>query len=138
MNCILVLNSVDVSEVICFGDFNADPFKGQFWNYLCRFVNSNNLNVADVDNLRPVHNTTSWLDHIIFSKNVQVYNIHILYSIVSFDHFPVSVNIKTSESFIRDSVIKISSVVTEFVHWTKSLSLTELEGTVMFGQLMMP
>ena len=31
----------------------------------------------------------------------------------------MSVNIKTSESFIRDSVIKISSEVTEFVDWTK-------------------
>ena len=123
----LVLNSADVSEVICFGEFNADPLKGQFWNYLCRFVNSNNLNFADVDNLRPdaftflspVHNTSSWLDHIISSKNVQVYNIHIPYSIVLFDRFPVFVNIKTSESFIRESVIKISSGVTEFVDWTK-------------------
>ena len=91
------------SPYICvLGDFNADIGKGtEFGNELQSFCNSSQLFVVDVMNLPPSsmthvndgHGTESWLDHVVCTKGfTEVINaVEIDYSILSSDHFPVSI-----------------------------------------------
>ena len=44
--------------------------------------------------LSPAHNTTSWLDHIISSRNnCPLHDASVLYDMSVFDHFPISITL---------------------------------------------
>ena len=93
-------------NVIISGDFNAEPSRGRFWDELEDFTNEFIFNIADLSLghdtktfLSPVHNTESWLDHILESSSGLTYNLSVLYDNVIYDHFPV----KYSISFTPDT-----------------------------------
>ena len=41
------LDSVDTDNIICFGDFNADPNRGRFWGRVSEFCASYNFRLVD-------------------------------------------------------------------------------------------
>ena len=60
------IDSVDTDNIICFGDFNADPNRGRFWGSVSEFCASYNFRL--VDSILPydsfsfisaAHNTTT-------------------------------------------------------------------------------
>ena len=113
-----------VNQVILMGDFNADPNRGNIWPYLNEFILNNNFIVNDRDlpgdtltYLSPAHNTTSWLDHIISSRNCPLHDAFVLYDMSVFDHFPISITlsipIKSSATSSRHRPL-----VKEMVDWS--------------------
>ena len=88
------------SRIVLMGDFNADPNKGAFWPLLNEFIESNSFVINDfslpIDTftyLSPAHNSTSWLDHIISTSDLNISNISIKYDISLYDHFPLCADI---------------------------------------------
>ena len=84
-------------NVLLAGDFNASPNGGRFWNELQEFSNELQFNIAELQLgndtftfLSPVHNTTSWLDHVIESRPGLVSDISVQYDSVLYDHFPIT------------------------------------------------
>ena len=66
------IDSIDTNDILLFGDFNADPHKGRFWQYLSEFTAENDFIIADFrlpfdsfTYFSPSHNTCSWLDHAV-------------------------------------------------------------------------
>ena len=64
----IIIESANFDQIVCAGDFNADPNRGRLWDHLLHFANHNQLTVNDltlpIDSfsfLSPAHNTTSWL-----------------------------------------------------------------------------
>ena len=93
-----IVSENNVNSIIIVGDFNADPTKGRFWKELNDFVRSLSLIVLNdsfpedtFTYLCPARNTTSWLDHVVCSKQVitKVSNLHVTYTGAIYDHFPV-------------------------------------------------
>ena len=110
---------------ILMGDFNTNLDDSCFGKILRDFINNNNLIVADKvlpeDNftyLSPGHNTTSWLDHVICSQDLQIdiSDFSILYELCLMDHFPLScvLNLNTKSCYNLHE-IKINN----FVYWNK-------------------
>ena len=80
------LDELPTENIICAGDFNADPKRGRAWLNLCEFCDSSDLVI--VDNCLPLstftylsmsHNSTSWIDHVLCSSSVIVDNIKVMY-----------------------------------------------------------
>ena len=78
------------------GDLNADPSRPRLWREITSFCNELYLTVADSSlpddsftYLSPMHDTTSWLDHILSSEPENISNILILHYLSLYDHFPV-------------------------------------------------
>ena len=86
-------------EVICMGDFNADPNKGRFYSDFQGFCRNNHLHPYDILWM-PIDSYTyisansvcssSWLDHIICSDTSIISNCSILYGVSFSDHIPIS------------------------------------------------
>ena len=99
-----IIDDFDSPYVCVLGDFNADIVKAtEFGKELESFCHDSNLIVADLMHLprdstthvNDGHGTESWLDHIVCTKGfLKIINdIDIDHSILSSDHFPVSVKI---------------------------------------------
>ena len=80
-----VLDDLSNSKVLLIGDFNADPYRGRFWRFLKETVDNNLLVFRDLclgsgnfTFLSAAHNTTSWLDHVVSSVNLDVCEVKIL------------------------------------------------------------
>ena len=68
--------SEEFDNFICIGDYNADPNKGRFFQYLSNFVEEYALHISDVISL-PADSysyvssnsscATSWIDHVVCS-----------------------------------------------------------------------
>ena len=91
------IDSLNNRNILCVGDFNADPNRGRLWPFLNYFIVSNNFTVCDlvlpIDSftfLSAAHNTTGWLDHIVASKQMNISNVNVLYDVSIYDHFPIS------------------------------------------------
>ena len=93
--------------MVVVGDFNADPFKGRFWNDLGDFMQSMSFSFLDgqlprdtFTYLCPAKDTTSWLDHIFCSRQVAkcITNIRVNYETSIFDHFPLHFDFEFSIS----------------------------------------
>ena len=98
----VVIREQNVTDLIIAGDFNADPKKGRFWHELSDFMKSFSLLALDdqlpqdtFTYLCPARSTTSWLDHVLCSKNLKDHlsNLFINYDIALFDHFPLYFNL---------------------------------------------
>ena len=50
------IDSIDTNDILLFGDFNADPHKGRFWQYLSEFTTENDFIIAD--SCLPFHSFT--------------------------------------------------------------------------------
>ena len=123
----VVLGS-DSDKVIICGDFNADPYKGRFWNLLKAFAADFSFKIADqilpIDTftyLSPFHNTTSWLDHVLVSHENLISDIHVMYDLSIEDHFPLvfEINFQSDLTLINNIVLNNSITDKQFVNWTK-------------------
>ena len=123
----VVIREQNVTDLIVAGDFNADPRKGRFWSELSDFMQSFSLLALDdqlpqdtFTYLCPARNTTSWLDHILCSKNLKdiISNLFVNYDIALYDHFPLYFNLKFELACNhREEDINVSR--DEFVDWKK-------------------
>ena len=98
----VIMKEHNVSKIVLTGDLNADPRKGRFWGELKTFMDS--FSLFNVDEqlpqdsftyLCPGRSTTSWLDHILCTKEVinLVTNMKIDYEGALYDHFPLYFNL---------------------------------------------
>ena len=118
------LDGLNDTKVVLIGVYNADPNKGRFWPELSDFVDSNFFKVNDLHlplgsftYLSPAHNTTSWLDHVISSRNVHIYDVEILYDQSLYDHFPVAMRLYVEGINYCQQSYKSSDLITELVDW---------------------
>ena len=88
------------ADCVCFlGDFNAAPYS-LYYHYLTRLCTEFDLCVLDVQHLdantythlNSGNSGTSWIDHVIMSKNLARYShsISVEYGVAVSDHFPLS------------------------------------------------
>ena len=112
------------SDIILMGDFNADPRKGRFWKELCVLINYFSLKVLDEQlpqdsftYLCPAKNTTSWLDHILYSEGLTecIFDVQIDYEVALYDHFPIYFNLIVD--FNSYNIKDNRPLVEEFVNW---------------------
>ena len=97
--CAIVEDS-STSNVILLGDFNADV-NTLFETELMAMCDTLKLTISDYiifgrfsgqfTHLSDAHNTTSWLDHVICSQDIQRKSIDILDRLPSSDHLPLYV-----------------------------------------------
>lgn len=122
----VVIEEQNINEVIIVGDFNADPYKGRFWNYLSSFCRNNSLNVLNEllpDNsftyLCPAKNTTSWLDHIMGTEKAvdRITKIYIDYELAIYDHFPLCFSFNFS--FMHNQYPNGTISTNDFVDWNR-------------------
>lgn len=117
-----ILDTLSSPNLVLMGDFNADPKKGRFWSYLNDFIEGNGLKCDCVDMpdetftyLSPSHNTTSWLDHVVYSRSVNVIGIDVLYNSALYDHFPISMNMNFRS--LNNFKIPDRNIIERFVKW---------------------
>ena len=118
-----VIDASDCYDLLCIGDFNADPNRNRMWSIISDFAESNGLTFRDLclpsdtfTYLSPSHNTTSWLDHILTSQMVQVHDICVLLDASLFDHFPIACKVKLTSVIINNSRGSVQ-LVEELVNW---------------------
>lgn len=121
----ILIDQYNAAGIVILGDFNSDPFKGRFFNYLNAFCISNNLCIADVaaldsqtfSYLSAAHDTTSWLDHLICSKNLHslISDISVNHSLCFYDHFPIGFVLNVS---LQQRVTVNNDPVELFINWT--------------------
>ena len=106
------ISELPTGDIICLGDFNADPSRSRVWNILKEFCDENQLTICDLISLpdtftylSPSQNSTSWLDHVLCWGEVIVTDIKVLNNLSLFDHFPITVKIDllTGETLIPEN-----------------------------------
>lgn len=126
----VIVENETIDKVLIAGDFNADPYKGRFWEELLSFKDDLNLTIADqllpiesYTYLSPAHGSTSWLDHLLVSDMDYVDNIKIMYGETIFDHIPFKFNIKcnsfNSYTIENDDSQNTEINVNDFILWEK-------------------
>ena len=122
----VVIREQNVTKLVLMGDFNADPTKGRFWHLLKDFCFSLSLHVVhehlSTDTftyLCPSKDTTSWLDHVICSRNISenISSVSVDYNVALYDHFPLCVNINFPLKAVPFT--DNDRIITEFVNWNK-------------------
>ena len=101
-----------MDDILIIGDFNADPFKGRFFNIFESQMVDHSLSFCDVIQL-PASSftyisqnssaTTSWLDHIARSNPQLVSQIKILYG----DAFQLLSRVLTQKLTCRSTLWEI-------------------------------
>ena len=101
-----IKDNENVNHLILAGDFNSDPNKGRFWEYLMYFINNENLFIADekmpndsFTYFSPAHSSTSWIDHVVTSNLNLIKNIAVLYGATVFDHIPLKFELSVPYDF---------------------------------------
>ena len=81
-----MLDSSETNNLIIGRDFNSDPNKNRTWRDLRDCAAHNSLMIEDLKMpadsytyFSSAHNTTTWIDHFLFSRQVQITQIKILY-----------------------------------------------------------
>ena len=126
-----VIRENNVNQIIIAGDFNADPRKGRFWKLLVEFTKSLSLQLLTelfpndtFTYLCPFRYTTSWLDHIVCSREMKdkVSNVFVNHETALYDHFPLffSLNVILDVSFHNEKEVFLK----EFVNWN-SMSVSD-------------
>lgn len=120
-----VIEEQNVNDVIVAGDCNADPSKGRFWRELTYFKETMSfacMNEQLPQNtftyLCPARNTTSWLDHILCSKNIanSISDIYVNYEVAFYDHLPVCFNVKIN---VDREYVQSDPRIRQLVYWNK-------------------
>ena len=123
-----IVSEQNYSDIIIGGDFNADPRKGRFWRELEDFTRSMSFTVLDsflprdtFTYLCPAKNTTSWLDHIVCSKNLSLCKkeIRVNYDTVLYDHFPLFFEFDLDVVHETNFLNKTFSHNDEYVNWNR-------------------
>ena len=122
----VIINEHNIGKIVLTGDLNADPGKGRFWGELKTFMDS--FSLFNVDGqlpqdsftyLCPGRSTTSWLDHVLCTKEVinLITNVNIDYEGALYDHFPLyfslAIDFKSTERVDNECGPK------QYVNWNK-------------------
>ena len=105
------LDNRHACKVVIIGDMNSHPNRGQYWSELNCFTDEFNFSFADIlllpENihtfLSAVHNTVTWIDHIMVSDMSSISNVEIGYDKTIYDHFPLSCQINFTGEFSHDT-----------------------------------
>ena len=84
-------------DILFAGDFNASHLDMKRFSLdLMQFIEINSLVMKDAmlpndsfTYLSSAHNTTSWIDHVITSNNLNISNMKVMYEKALYDHFPM-------------------------------------------------
>ena len=121
-----ILIEYNISNVIITGDLAADPKKGRFWRELKHFMNSLSLFILDEQlpkdsftYLCPARHTTSWLDHVLCTKELigKVTVMKIDYEGSLYDHFPVCFSLAYELKLNKQVIAEFESK--QYVNWDK-------------------
>ena len=106
------------------GDLNSDPNRPRLWREITSFCQEFYLTVADgslpsesFTYLSPMHDTTSWLDHILSSVPENISNILILHYLSLYDHFPISFDLHVDLDISLSTQFGVEPDL--FVNWKK-------------------
>ena len=106
------------------GDLNSDPKRPRLWREVSDFCNDYKLTIADhslpndtFTYLSPMHNTTSWLDHILSSVPDNISNISVLYDMNIYDHFPICFELEINLNPISSISYGVEPKL--FVNWNQ-------------------
>ena len=120
----------DQLTLVVTGDFNSSPRGGRFWGELTEFCDDLNLVVADLilpqDSftfLSGAHDSTSWIDHVLISRQELISSIEVRYHDNIFDHFPLSFQLTFDTSLLE--VVNEQIDTEKFVNWNR-LSHTDI------------
>ena len=71
------ISELPTDNILCLGDFNADPTRGRLWFNLEEFCQENEFCIYDLcmssnsfTFLSPSHNSTSWIDHVLRAEDL--------------------------------------------------------------------
>ena len=121
-----IIKEQNCNHIVLSGDFNADPYKGRFWNDLIIFMKTFSLVVIDKQlpkdsftYLCPAKSSTSWLDHVLCTEEIAniMDNIRIDYGKALYDHFPIYFEL-CMEMELQEREVEIINVK-EHVKWDK-------------------
>ena len=121
-----IINQADIDSLIIAGDLNADHKKStRFWKEFLNLINEFNLfhvtsvlNNDDFTYLCPSSSSTSFLDHVMCSKNLtdRISDIKIGYEYCIYDHFPVFFILVLNKKLIISWIVtKMNTVLTNNV-----------------------
>lgn len=131
-----ILDNLDEHRVILMGDMNADPIRrSRFWPSTEEFLKHNDLNMNDLSlpldtftYLSAAHNSTSWIDHVMSSRNMEISQIRVRYEWSLFDHFPITAKLELPPDTLFRPLSSISSEKTvTYVDWDKLESCENYE-----------
>lgn len=102
-----MFDNTDCSRLVILGDFNAN-LGTAFYRFLTDFCSEEDLTICDVNYFHSLnehdvftyisdaHATTSWLDHVVCSKNIALdfSNFNVLVDFQISDHFPLAFELK--------------------------------------------
>ena len=116
------MSELPTNDILCTGDFNADPTRGRLWSNVVEFCDGSDFSINDLfmtpdtfTFLMPSNSCTSWINHVLCSGDITLSNFKILYDCAIFDHFPLSV---TLDIEVTDSLYKIKCNLTQkFINW---------------------
>ena len=122
-------------DIICAGDWNADPGKGRFFTELKILIEDLFLIVADIIELPSTSHTytsanencsTSWIDHVVTKSTTSIFDCEILYGTTFYDHIPLKFTFEFPDYEINASNNSCDSYLEDdqFILWNK---LSELD-----------
>ena len=124
-----ICDSYDSVYTITLGDFNAGPLSN-FGKELISFADENNYVLSDIVHfgassncytyISESHNSRSWLDHCLASKNAHqlINNIEVHHNLTAYDHFPLSIHISLDKLSINMSAPPVDKVKKKVPSWT--------------------
>ena len=97
-------------DLVIMGDFNCDPTKGRFFKEFSDFAATHSLIMSDIHNL-PLSSytyispnctaSTSWLDHVLASRDNLISEISIIYGYTMHDHIPLFCKLSLPNATVR-------------------------------------
>ena len=124
------LIELPTNNIICIGDFNADPSRGRLCSNVVEFCEENGFSACDMClgpetfiYISPSHNSTSWLDHMLCTGDIPISDawtmsdVKVMYDVSIFDHLPLCASldlaVERSLENVKDQLVR------RFVDWEK-------------------
>ena len=122
-----ILDEIDNDRIILIGDFNTAHNAGRrFWPDLKQFIDSNELIMNDLTlpedtftYLNTAYDTTSWIDHIVSSRRMDIRNISVKYECALYDHFPICMTLNIEADNLNRETGRSEASVIKTIDWKK-------------------
>ena len=133
----------DYDEIVFAGDWNADPFKGRFYNELKDFIKDISFIIVDVCELPSTSHTyiscnetasVSWLDHVIARDSTIVSDIEIMMGTTFHDHILMKFQLNVAFPNLNGLNREVEGTKASFIPWNK---LSQLDILIYRDNLVM-